>query len=562
MSEKSGIVQHVKEKGWLLLLAVILAVGIYTRFTDLAWHFSNVDDRGVAEIILLNRHTGEFGPLPIPRYYTYAPLQFLITPFLISASQSYREMLFWGRLPSCAAGILGIILLAIFYRVRDGRLSGKAVIAAALLACSWENIVHAKQMHNYALSVTATIAFFILYAYLAARPVLTLRALLAASVGLAVIANAQYQILAFIPWFYLGLFISRIRGEKSIPQLAGKVAASGLAYGVLFFPTWFFFLRRFLKENMGAPIAAYGSNGEFLFHLPGQAALLEKLRYTITFFVKNFFIVFQSNTAFVPEKSMWFWPVSIFLLVLFFAGLAAFMSSRESKLKAFGIFFAGVALGWTILIVLGKLTFSPTRHTLILLPFFVVIIAEGWEWLWTQLPAFFMRYEIRAAALLASGVLALCLAYFPVFLQERRDPFVEKDLVAILERYKVGIILTNGRSDGLNMMPAIRSYRDKALTQMSDPFQTIAWISKSELAVPYEQCDSYRNAYNLNIVKQAQQTGTMEPIASHPCSEYRKVYEKKMDSAVQVDFSTRMRVDMYTNGFFFYIFTSVKEDAR
>ncbi|MBI3312611.1 MAG: hypothetical protein HYZ83_00060 [Candidatus Omnitrophica bacterium] len=553
---KSGIARQVKEKGLFLLLAAILLTGIYTRFTELAWHFSNVDDRGVAEIILLNRQTGEFGPLPIPKFYTYAPLQFLITPFFISDSQSYRQMLFWGRLPSCVAGILGIILLAVFYRIRDGRLSGKAVIAIALLACSWENIVHAKQMHNYALSVSATIALFILYAYLAARPVLTLRSLLAASVGLAVIANTQYQILAFIPWFYLALFIPRIRSEKSLAQLAGKFAASGILYGALFFPTWFFFLRRLIKENAGVPVGAYGLSGEFLFRLPEHATILENARYAAIFFLKNFFIVFQSNTAFVPEKSIWLWPVSIFLFALFLAGVAAFITSRQSKLKTLGIFFGGVALGWTVLIVLGKLTFGPTRHTLILLPFFVVVIAEGWEWLWTELPPSLAHYETRTATILVAGILALCLAYFPVFLNERRDPFVEEDIVATLEKYKVGIILTNGRSDGLHLMPAVRSYRDKALKQMSDPFETIAWISRSELGIPYERCEDYRGAYNFQLMKKARETGTTEPLASHPCSDYQKVYERKMDSPIQVDFSTRTRVDMYTNGFFFYVFTS------
>ena len=74
----------MNKKIYFLFLALILAVGIYARFADLGWHFTNVDDRGVAEVILENNHTNEYGFFPIPRYYTYAPFQYFITPFLIS----------------------------------------------------------------------------------------------------------------------------------------------------------------------------------------------------------------------------------------------------------------------------------------------------------------------------------------------------------------------------------------------------------------------------------------------------------------------------------------------
>lgn len=545
-----------KKAAWLLL-ALILTTGIYARFKDLAWHFTNVDDRGVAEIIFRNRETGEFGAFPISRFYTYAPLQFFITPLLIDAAQPYRTMLFRGRLPSCVLGIAGILALAFFFRKREGRWAGGALLALALLACSWENIIHAKQMHNYALGVTAAILLTILYDSLSARERLGLRELLPASLALAVLAHAQYQILALVPWFYLALFLPRlqVRPLKDLAVLAGKFILSGLLYGILIFPMVYFLLRRFLEENAGAPGVAQGIHGEFLFRWPQAVPVLEGLRYAATFFLRNFLIVFQANTAFTPENSPAAGPAGIVLLMIFIAGVWGMARSEDRRTRRLGLFFALIAASWTFLIVSGKLTFGPTRHTLILLPFFLVMVREGWRVIWQRLPETFQKREAMVSAAVVLAVLGLFQVHYPQFLRERRDPFVESEILETFHRYKVDTIFTNERSDGIRMMPGIRQYQDEVQATTPEPYQTVAWISKSDLNIPFEQCDPYREQYNMQLLMKAQASGKMEPFAKYACSEYRKVYEKKIDSDLQVDYSRRTRVNIYTNSLFFYIFS-------
>src|SRR5690606_3243572 len=120
-------------------------------------------DIGVAKSILDHERSGSPGTFTsVARFWTYAPFQFWFTPLLIHPDQTYREFLFWGRLPSVFFSVLGLALLAFFYRLYDRWKTGRVFAALAILAFSWENIIHARQMHNYALGVTAFIALMVL----------------------------------------------------------------------------------------------------------------------------------------------------------------------------------------------------------------------------------------------------------------------------------------------------------------------------------------------------------------------------------------------------------------
>lgn len=100
-----------------LSLAFVFLAGILVRLLPLDSHFGHVDDLGVAKTVLkYQQDYKSFAPARIlknpvlsllyqwsgvAREWTYAPAQFVLTYYLIHSGQTYREIVFWGRLPSC-----------------------------------------------------------------------------------------------------------------------------------------------------------------------------------------------------------------------------------------------------------------------------------------------------------------------------------------------------------------------------------------------------------------------------------------------------------------------------
>ncbi len=537
-----------------LLVALLIFLGAYARFVELEWHFSNVDDMGVAEIILKNRATGEWGRFPISRFYTYAPFQYFITPFLISERMEYRDLLFWGRLPSCVAGVLGLVALALLYWKLEGLRSRKVYLALAILACAWENVIHAKQMHPYALGVTATVLLFILFVYLLDAPKLTARRMAAAGLGLALLSHMQYQVMAFVPAFFLAIAAREWRRSPDKGAVVRAVLLGGAVYGAAIFPMWFFLLRPYMAENAGAPPWAWGPANEFILTFADGMPLAERVGRTATFFTRNFWILFQADTAMVPEQSPLLLILSAALLLFLVLGVVSFIRTRDERTRWLGLFFLLVVLTWDALVGMRKLTFGPTRHSLILLPFFAVTVSEGLAYALEKL-----RASDRVRQMVSVGVPAILavvfLAHYATFLEERRDPFVEAEIVKTLREHKVDTILSNQRSDGLPLMKQIQAYQKEIDAAGLERYKTLAWISRSGPPVTKDTCEEMRQFYNAKIAAERAATGEFFPTIDYPCSAYRVVFSRRQPSTLQVDYSRRTQNAIYTNGFYFYIVT-------
>ncbi len=552
--QMDGAKQSRKFYTYILIVFLIIAIGVYARFTELSWHFANVDDMGVAEIILKNRVSHQWGNFPISTFYTYAPFQFLITPLLISKNQTYRDLLFWVRLPSCVFGILGLVAMALFYRAFKEKYSGNMFVALSLLALSWENIIHAKQGHNYALGVLANLLLLFLLLYNLKQKKLNWKHLLISAIGLFILGSMHYQILTFVPAFFLALLIREAKNKNLNLKTLMGFFVSGATFGLLYFPIWYNFLRTYMDKNAGTPGSTFGPHGEFVFTLNSQWPLFQKIFYAVQFYVKNFFVVFQANTAFLPETHPAFIPVSVLLFILCLLGTASFFTTQNRYKKYIGLFL-GIALGlWFILIFKHKLNFSPTRHSLILLPFMAIMTAEGWGMLCKIIkqPLIREKVDFYGAIGMAVVMAALFLSQYNVFLKERRDPFVEANILEKLKLYDVGTIFTAERSDGISLMKGIKEYREAAQTK-DNPYKTVAWISRYPPRIGQARCEQLRLAYNLNAIKKFKETGEKAPLIERPCSEYRVVYSEKHDDGVQLDYSPKLKADIYSNSFYFYI---------
>lgn len=130
---------------------------------------------------------------------TYAPAQFLITGLLLHDGLSYQQLLVRGRLPSVLFGILAPLLLAfVAYRLGGSGAGARTLIAAALVACSWELTIHSAQMEPYALGLLASVAIIGL---LLSRPEQfpTTRSAILEGLAVGVLPWCNYQILFLLP---------------------------------------------------------------------------------------------------------------------------------------------------------------------------------------------------------------------------------------------------------------------------------------------------------------------------------------------------------------------------
>lgn len=540
------------------LFFLIAAVGIWARFHELAWHFTHADDIGVVKYILEARpFGGQF--FAIAKNYTYAPFQFLFTALLINEHQTYREMLFWGRLPSCIFGALGIFAAAGFYRFYENLKSPKMILTAALIALSWPAIVNAKQMHNYALGITAAMMLpGVLVFYLQERNYSLPRMLILSAI-LALLSHMHYQILFFVPALYTALFVAAFRGKGEIKPILINFAASAGIWLLVILPMWHYFL----QPHANLPLNAWscGPDWQYCFRANPQDPPIENIFYSLIFFLGNIFEIFQINTAFIKETHPLFLITSGILFIFFIMGCISYACGKKAERNPaapyLGIFFGLTMLLWAVLVVAGKIPFGPTRHNLILLPIMAVTASEGMGWIQQK-----VKWEGLAAGI-SLFALALFLLQAPQVFRERHDPFTEERFQGWLEQYHPDAMIYADATIQMGVMPVVRKYYD--FTEQGffvdglihGPViksETLAWVSHRR-PITNEQYDHVRDALNryLMINNYLRNKQNLPPLDMLPYSsgDYEAERVLEIPSDTEIEFSSRTKNGV--NGLFFYI---------
>lgn len=533
-----------------LAVLLLLGIGIFARCYELSWHFPNVDDMGIAEHILRNQHTGDI--FTIPKWNTNAPFQFIFTHFLLTPDQTYRDVLFWSRLPSCVAGVLGLVMLALFYWKLDRFQSFRVYLALILFGFSWENIAHAKQANDYAAGTAAVVVLCFLF-LAASRTRLTWFKILLLAPVLALINSIQYVTFIFVPAFYLALFLSARNAElrPSLKILVRNFALSGALYTLCVFPLWHFFLRH--KIGSSTPHHAAGLNQEYLFSWDHFNGLGERVWDLIQFFPRNFYLVFQTRLGFAPETSGTYFLLSLLFFGLFAAGIISLIRTKDPAIKHLRNFLGLSLLVWLILIFAGKLTLGPTRHTLFMLPVFAIITAEGLSFLAGHAASLRRSLLSRAAGTffpwaLVTFCTVVFLTYYPVFLKERRDPVDESKIVRVLRAHNVTQVIIDKRSTGGKFMKELLTFIEELDRAYQDPYVTIARLTRYPIEFSMPICERERAIYNAHLKMQGAPF-----LAVHPCTDYHLIYSWEFDSGGQVEFSDKVPADILKNRFYLYI---------
>lgn len=552
--QMAGILNRKRVRFFFLCLIVLL--GAYARFAEFEWHFTHNDDIATAKTIVGSKSAGERNLFCVPRQWTYAPFQFLITYFLITPDQTYRELLFWGRLPSVCFGILGLIALLLFYRRYDKPASWKVLPALTLLAFSWENIIMAKQMHNYALGVTAVIFLICLFMENLNRPEISLGVMAVNVLLLGLLSWMHYQVLFFVPPFFLILLVYAFYRKMKGARIFRNFFAGGMLYGLIFAPLFFFFLRKHLEYG-GTDNWSRGPNNEFLLIFREGMSVWEKIGYVVSFYIKNFYLIVQSNMGFIPYEHPLLLPISAVLFLFFIAGIIRFFRSGELRKRFLGSFFVALALVWIILILLRKITFAPTRHSLVLLPVMVITVAEGLDWFLERIAAF-GRFGISSwKGHLGSSLLVIALFFqsFPAMLEARRDPFREDEMIKILRKYDVDALISYSYTFPPEMMQSVCSYfnyrqlgftEETFMTDGTRPYRTVAWVSHRCDLDPGHYREAMAKIAHINYIRKRR-----IPPFWVPLSELRILYSKAFKSNVEIEFSNRLPDG--GNNFYFYI---------
>ncbi len=532
----------------------LIALGIFVRAYALDRHFMHTDDLGVAKTIIDYKISGDNNPFAVGTHWTFAPLQFVFTWFLITPEQTYRELLFWGRLPSLVAGSLGLLAMIWFYRAWQGRESRSLPFATALLAFSWENIIFAKQMHNYALGVTTAVVLMAVLAENLRRPGPSLLRAGASGLLIGALAWMHYQVLFFVPAYFAALLAHRLQTQRSqAGAQARSLSVTAAAFLAAAIPLYVLFLSR--HSELKPVDWARGPHEEFSFFMYPGMPLWDKMIYAVRFFVGNLFLVLASNLSFLPQGHMLFWPLTALLVLLFGLGVWRLAASKRPEEPALAVFLAVLLATWAALVMARKLPWGPTRHALVLAPIMAVTISEGVTWI-------SQKVRLRALPWIISVVTAgLFASSAPGTLAARRDPFEESEIVATLEKYDVDSLITAFETIQPSLMKGVQNYfkfyalgfvQWEVFVKGPVRYDTVAWLShRHDLNEANFERAKERLAY-YNFVRGRHSV----PPPQEPLSAYDVIYSKAIPSDVEIE--SLNLTQNGSNNFFFYILQKKK----
>ena len=484
---------------------LVISIGFGVRFLLLERHFSHIDDLGVAVTILdrqeylstieerfddwrielldgemgsdaesIGRFLDEMSILKevayfglwwrnylhgVPGGWTYAPGQFYLTNFLVNSDQNYSEIKFWARAPSLLFNMAAIGFLFLFYFQLNKNKSKSAikslVVGVSILSLSWENIIYSAQMESYAISSFAILFIFVHLLYIFKSPIISNRRAFFRGVIIAIPGLCQYQALFFILPLYVAILFY-VRNKARLIDIVKNSFFSFLGFLTLFMLVVF----PYLKDSSGSGITWNGGpNKEFVLE-PNWGGEYSSIFLEIT----NFFLI---NTPLVIEAMLT--PVSFYtssnnLLAWVFSvvsliGLVSMFISQNEKKKILAIFIFSSLITWIFVIFLQIFPLSPTRHSIILGPIFIVLFVEG-------LFSFERFTKIRLFKLTIGGLsfIPLCFALIWVGLfissldngiKKRSDPFNEVDIYKSLNQDQVDVIVVFDSTLQLRLMSSI-----------------------------------------------------------------------------------------------------------
>lgn len=346
----------VKHKDKILIYGVIL-IATVIRIWFAIIHFTHYDDVGLVYSILANGNkiSDKFRYMEVIPW-TYAPLQCWIIALLVNTKFSYMTNLFLGRLPSLLFSIINILLVDAIYKKKIQSKSYHFInrlMVLVLIGFSWELVIYSAQCETYSIGITGMLILLYLFIDIEQKREIPILKVIICG---AIVGYMQYQLFMVIFCFFISIFALFLKEKRKLLQVIG----CGIVSFVLEMPVIFSFLKSGMF-NKGISWNA-GIQHQFIFNISGLRGG-ELIRYIFNFFISNTFTFFRS--MFVYKTTTW-WSsvVTLILIMLFIVGVVLSIKNNDKCNYFLGL----VLLSDFILIIMGKLTFSPSRHMIIYIP--------------------------------------------------------------------------------------------------------------------------------------------------------------------------------------------------
>ena len=456
---------------------IVILMTAATGWKNLSNHFSIYDDIGVAETIFIETEAtnlrakilvkalctlsvNALEPCPyisiskklfaVPSYWTYAPFQFYWTAILLNRAENlpYEKIKFLGRLPSYIFGWAGIGLLYFFVFRKVFRSNLVALICTAFLASSLELRIFEAQMMSYSIGMLSN-ALIISTILLLTHVDLSSKKIIMGALVISVAVAMQYQgLLLFAAGLLAVTLYSRpLQIKKTFLLLIFTAITIFSICGNIF-----------TKSNKAISWNS-GPHNEYI--VLGEHGLER---------IANFFLLIYENISYniyyistpILLENQYIYLYSYFAISLIVIGvLLNFKNSNK-----FVLIFLGLYLTlYFLLIYLGKLAFSPSRHSLYLLPVFVALIGTGLDCLYRVNRVIFNLIAFAICFFLVVS------AYFSIgFFKGRTDPVKEQDFVSLMMENKPQFIIYDSRNTEIKYMHDLKVYPLFRYAQGSDNF--------------------------------------------------------------------------------------------
>jgi hypothetical protein len=429
-----------------------------------------------------------------------------------------------GRLLPFTFSLLTIFFL---YLILKKRATPTGMLLSLLIcALSISSIINAKISHTYTIGcLAAAILLFLIQS--SRQENFFQKHWLGSGLVTALSAYAHYHLLFLLPAYYLAAFFFKYKNPAELK----KLIQSGFVNFILCLPVLVNLL--FFNSSNSTTVYSIGKHQEFLFNPVGMG-IAQTFIYTISFFLKNSFIVVTHTLSPVTADKAVFWLCGAFFCALLLSGL------KKSFKQPEGLFCLLSLATYFILVSVRILALTPTRQSLVYLPIFVYLISQGAGLIQK-------KYLLSGLIIIYLGIF---LRYFPGFVQERRDPINEPELTQIIEQYSPSLIAGYHNTMHGALFKTIRAkynYIDTDhnifVNRPTADYKTVAFISTwgTELdAEHFAKAQYYWNSQN----SQARPWQT-------PYARYKIIYQKIITS--NIEHEPNYWNTNGTNNLFFYI---------
>ena len=360
------------------------------------------------------------------KFWTYAPGQFVITFALLPLAYDYSSIKFFGRFPSLLFGCISLIICWKVVKKYTG--SDKVAFATTcILGFSWQSILYCMHMSNYeSIILIGFIIAYLLYNCLKKDT----NKVWFISVGLiGIMTWFHYQTVCYLSGVMLTYIYKNYKEKVSIKNNFIKVIIMCFIYTLIVFP-----LLLFANVN-GVPTWNTGANGEYLYKPSFD------LIYTFKFFFVNSCKVFKAMLSPVPLHTVEASFLSVIYMLLFLYGTVKGIMGYKTRKDLFSlsIFCWGTILTEYFFVFLGKFTLSPTRHSNLLIPIFILEIMIGLYYLFINVNMIRkMRY---LPYVFIVCIMLLWCTYAGEVKKERTDLYNVDSVNELISKYNPDIVI-------------------------------------------------------------------------------------------------------------------------